>query len=60
MYQEIQYRLYINKSQIEQFRYHNGSLDIGITMVVSHLSNKKMFLGGDPCRNKYAVYKQKT
>lgn len=28
-------------------------------MVVSHLSNRKMFLGGDPCRNKYAVYKQK-
>lgn len=25
MYQEIQYRLYINKSQIKQFRYHNGS-----------------------------------
>lgn len=33
MYQEIQYRLYINKSQIKQFRYHNGSLDI--TMAVS-------------------------
>lgn len=53
MYQEIQYRLYINKSQIKQFRYHNGS---------SHLPviNKKIFLGGDPCRNKYAFINKKN
>lgn len=29
-----------------------------ITTVVSHLINKKMFLESDPCRNKYALYKQ--